>query len=159
MRLISTKTLELEEFFDSHVPDYAILSHTWADGEVSLQDWADRNNRRFKPGFQKIVKACAEAVKDGIDYMWVDTNCIDKTSSAELSEAVNSMFKWYQWSVVCYAHLEDVSHASIQDCSEPDSEFRKARWFTRGWTLQELIAPPWSNSSQTTGRRLEPRQT
>ncbi|GJN71788.1 hypothetical protein PLICBS_005856 [Purpureocillium lilacinum] len=159
MRLISTKTLELEEFFDSHVPDYAILSHTWADGEVSLQDWADRNNRRFKPGFQKIVKACAEAVKDGIDYMWVDTNCIDKTSSAELSEAVNSMFKWYQWSVVCYAHLEDVSHASIQDCSEPDSEFRKARWFTRGWTLQELIAPTvvkfFSNDWQEIGAKAD----
>ncbi|UNI22892.1 hypothetical protein JDV02_008736 [Purpureocillium takamizusanense] len=141
MRLLGTKDLELKEFFDIHVPAYAILSHTWADGEVSLQDWADKNNRRFKPGYQKIVKACAEAVKDGIDYIWIDTNCIDKTSSAELSEAINSMFKWYQRSVVCYAHLGDVSHASIQSCRKPNSEFRKARWFTRGWTLQELIAP------------------
>ncbi|KAJ6439827.1 HET domain-containing protein [Purpureocillium lavendulum] len=141
MRLIHTKNLDVEEFFDIHVPEYAILSHTWADGEVSLQDWADRNNRRFKPGFQKIVKACAEAAKDGISYIWVDTNCIDKTSSAELSEAVNSMFKWYQRSVVCYAHLEDVPHATIEDCSAEGSDFRKAKWFTRGWTLQELIAP------------------
>ena len=92
MRLINTQTLELEEFFDIHVPPYAILSHTWADGEVSLQDWDDRKNRRFKPGHQKIIAACAQAKTDGLDFLWVDTNCIDKTSSAELSEAINSMF-------------------------------------------------------------------
>ncbi|KIL87835.1 hypothetical protein FAVG1_08715 [Fusarium avenaceum] len=142
MRLINTTTLEVEEFFDVNIPEYAILSHTWGDGEVSLQDWADRKNRRFKPGFQKIMWACTQAAKDQLDYVWVDTNCIDKSSSAELSEAINSMFKWYRRSALCYVYLEDVPAMSLDECIKPDSAFRGARWFTRGWTLQELIAPP-----------------
>ncbi|RFU78492.1 het domain-containing [Trichoderma arundinaceum] len=142
MRLINTKTLDLEDFFDIYVPEYAILSHTWADGEISLQEWADRKNRRFKPGYQKIIWTCEEAIKDGLEYVWVDTNCIDKTSSAELSEAINSMFKWYRRARICYAYLEDVPHMSIAACEEQGSAFRAAKWFTRGWTLQELIAPP-----------------
>ncbi|KAM0265191.1 hypothetical protein ACHAQJ_000344 [Trichoderma viride] len=142
MRLINTKTLDLEEFFDIYVPEYAILSHTWSDGEISLQEWADRKNRRFKPGYQKITWTCEEAIKDGLEYVWVDTNCIDKTSSAELSEAINSMFKWYRRAHICYAYLEDVPHMSIEACEDRGSAFRTAKWFTRGWTLQELIAPP-----------------
>ncbi|RBR24521.1 uncharacterized protein FIESC28_02717 [Fusarium coffeatum] len=142
MRLINTTTLEVEEFFDVSIPEYAILSHTWGDGEVSLQDWADRKNRRFKPGFQKIIWACTQAVKDQLGYVWVDTNCIDKSSSAELSEAINSMFKWYRRSAVCYVYLEDVPALTFDECTMPNSAFRHARWFTRGWTLQELIAPP-----------------
>ncbi|EMT71621.1 Vegetative incompatibility protein HET-E-1 [Fusarium odoratissimum] len=142
MRLINTTTLEVEEFFDVSIPEYAILSHTWGDGEVSLQDWADRKNRRFKPGFQKIVWACAQAAKDQLSHVWVDTNCIDKSSSAELSEAINSMFRWYRRSAVCYVYLEDVPAMTLDECTKADSAFRNARWFTRGWTLQELIAPP-----------------
>ncbi|KAI8719736.1 HET domain-containing protein [Fusarium sp. LHS14.1] len=142
MRLINTTTLEIEEFFDISIPEYAILSHTWGDGEVSLQDWADRKNRRFKPGFQKIMWACTQAAKDKLDYVWVDTNCIDKSSSAELSEAINSMFKWYRRSTICYVYLEDVPAMTLDQCIEQDSVFRSARWFTRGWTLQELIASP-----------------
>ncbi|KAG9496376.1 hypothetical protein J7337_012964 [Fusarium musae] len=142
MRLINTTTLEVEEFFDVSIPEYAILSHTWGDGEVSLQDWADRKNRRFKPGFQKIVWSCTQAAKDQLTHVWVDTNCIDKSSSAELSEAINSMFRWYRRSAVCYVYLEDVPPMTLEECTEPDSAFRNARWFTRGWTLQELIAPP-----------------
>ncbi|KAK5988126.1 Vegetative incompatibility protein HET-E-1 [Cladobotryum mycophilum] len=141
MRLINTKTLELEEFFDIDVPSYAILSHTWSSGEVSLQAWADREGRRLKPGYQKIISVCAEAAKDGFDHVWVDTNCIDKTSSAELSEAINSMFAWYKKSQICYAYLEDVPFATLEECVQRDSAFRNARWFTRGWTLQELLAP------------------
>ncbi|KAH7174864.1 heterokaryon incompatibility protein-domain-containing protein [Fusarium flagelliforme] len=142
MRLINTTTLEVEEFFDVSIPEYAILSHTWGDGEVSLQDWVDRKNRRFKPGFQKIIWACTQAVKDQLGHVWVDTNCIDKSSSAELSEAINSMFKWYRRSAVCYVYLEDVPALTLDECAMPDSAFRRAKWFTRGWTLQELIAPP-----------------
>ncbi|KAG4258920.1 hypothetical protein FPRO04_11009 [Fusarium proliferatum] len=142
MRLINTTTLEVEEFFDVSIPEYAILSHTWGDGEVSLQDWADRKNRRFKPGFQKIVWACTQAAKDQLSHIWVDTNCIDKSSSAELSEAINSMFRWYRRSAVCYVYLEDAPAVTLDECTKPDSAFRNARWFTRGWTLQELIAPP-----------------
>ncbi|UKZ79887.1 hypothetical protein TrVFT333_007650 [Trichoderma virens FT-333] len=142
MRLINTQTLDLEEFFDIYVPEYAILSHTWADGEISLQEWADRKNRRFKPGYQKIIWTCEEATRDNLQYVWVDTNCIDKTSSAELSEAINSMFKWYRRARICYAYLEDVPHMSVPECEDQGSAFRTAKWFTRGWTLQELIAPP-----------------
>ncbi|SPJ86976.1 uncharacterized protein FTOL_12001 [Fusarium torulosum] len=142
MRLINTTTLEVEEFFDVSIPEYAILSHTWGDGEVSLQDWADRKNRRFKPGFQKIIWACTQAVNDQLGYVWVDTNCIYKSSSAELSEAINSMFKWYRRSAICYVYLEDAPAMTLDECTKPDSAFRNARWFTRGWTLQELIAPP-----------------
>ncbi|KIY02436.1 uncharacterized protein Z520_02575 [Fonsecaea multimorphosa CBS 102226] len=131
MRLINTDTLELEEYFGSDIPAYAILSRTWGKGEVLFQDWIDRGLREAKPGYRKITMACNYASGHGHRYLWVDTNCIDKTSSAELTEAINSMFTWYQRSTVCYAYLEDV----------PLVEFVKSRWFTRGWTLQELLAP------------------
>lgn len=87
-----------------------------------------------KPGFKKIRRTCQIALKiGGLKYAWVDTYCIDKTSSAELSEAINSMFKWYQQSAICFAFLEDW---------EPDQPtFDHCRWWRRGWTLQELIAP------------------
>lgn len=159
MRLINTQTLDLEEFFDIYVPEYAILSHTWADGEISLQEWADRKNRRFKPGYQKIIWTCEEATRDNLQYVWVDTNCIDKTSSAELSEAINSMFKWYRRARMCYAYLEDVPHMSVAECEEQGSAFRAAKWFTRGWTLQELIAPPevkfFSQNWQSIGTKAD----
>ncbi|OCK73943.1 HET-domain-containing protein [Lepidopterella palustris CBS 459.81] len=94
--------------------------------------WVEMN----KPGgLDKIRKTCRRAKADGHQYVWIDTCCIDKSSSAELSEAINSMFSWYQNSKVCYAYLEDVEASSFED-SLPSS-----RWFTRGWTLQELIAP------------------
>ncbi|KAK7940928.1 uncharacterized protein PG986_013315 [Apiospora aurea] len=86
-----------------------------------------------KAGWYKIQKSCDQALRDGWDYLWADTLCIDKSSSSELSESINSMFKWYRDSAVCYAYLSDVL---------PDGgDFEKSRWFSRGWTLQELIAP------------------
>ncbi|CEI61791.1 hypothetical protein FVEN_g2852 [Fusarium venenatum] len=134
MRLINTKTLKLEEF-QSHIPTYAILSHTWGDEEVSFVDWQDNlSDFRIKSGFDKIQKSCHQARLDGYDYLWCDTNCIDKRSSAELSEAINSMFSWYKNSSVCYAYLADVQPGDLQS-------FSSSRWFTRGWTLQELLAP------------------
>ncbi|KAL7942592.1 heterokaryon incompatibility domain-containing protein [Trichoderma barbatum] len=159
MRLINAQTLDIEEFFDLQVPEYAILSHTWADGEISFQEWADRKNRRFKPGYQKIIWTCEEAIRDGLQYVWVDTNCIDKTSSAELSEAINSMFKWYRGARICYTYLEDVPHMSVAACEDQNSVFRTAKWFTRGWTLQELIAPSeikfFSQDWQTIGTKAD----
>jgi len=88
MRLIDTKTLRIQEFLESYVPEYVILSHTWGDNEVSLQ--------QFQGGMinDKITQFCSIASRDGFNYAWVDTCCIDKTSSAELSEAINSMYKW-----------------------------------------------------------------
>jgi hypothetical protein len=117
------------------IPDYAILSHTWGDQEVSLQDMHFGSSVEEKDGYIKIKKCCSQALQDGFEYAWVDTCCIDKTSSAELTEAINSMFQWYQRATVCYAYLSDVP----TNASKP--QFAGSRWFTRGWTLQELIAP------------------
>ncbi|OHW93092.1 HET domain containing protein [Colletotrichum incanum] len=98
----------------------------------------ERNNAITKPGYGKLVKSCKQAEEDGFDYVWIDTSCIDKTSSAELSESINSMFRWYKNAAVCYAFLSDVPSDSALD---EDSPFAKSEWFTRGWTLQELVAP------------------
>lgn len=108
MWLIDTESLELKYFLGDAIPKYAILSHTWGDGEATFQDWQDLRKASQKTGFAKIKSACAQARADGFDYIWVDTNCIDKSSSAELSEAINSMFAWYKKSHVCYVYLADV---------------------------------------------------
>jgi len=134
MRLINCSTLQLEEFFGTNIPPYVILSHTWGADEVSFAAFTS-GQPLVGSGYQKIVFTCQQAIKDRIGYAWVDTCCIDKSSSAELSEAINSMFAWYQESVHCYAYLSDVLADNM------DHEFPKSRWFTRGWTLQELLAP------------------
>jgi len=140
MRLIHASSLKLEEFFDDSIPPYAILSHRWGKEEVSLQEWmsADRGAIEAKEGYNKIVRACQLALSQGYEYVWADTNCIDKTSSAELSEAINSMFHWYRASHVCYAYLGDVDKRSA---TETIHLIKQSCWFTRGWTLQELVAP------------------
>jgi len=134
MRLINCSTLKLEEFFGTNIPDYAILSHTWGDEEVSFAEFTS-GQPLVGSGYQKIIFTCQQAIKDEVGYAWVDTCCIDKSSSAELSEAINSMFAWYLDSTCCYAYLSDVSEANM------DQDFPRSRWFTRGWTLQELLAP------------------
>lgn len=143
MRLINTRTLDLCEFIDDEIPErYAILSHRWENEEVTFQDWQILSVAKAKKGFAKIDMACKQAQKHGLDYLWVDTNCIDKTSSIELSEAVNSMFSWYQRSTVCYAYLSDVESIRFDMTNESHvQQFRASEWFTRGWTLQELLAP------------------
>lgn len=138
MRLLNVNTRQLEEFFGDAIPPYAILSHTWGQEEVLLQDLT-REGHQQKQGYAKIEGCCQQAIKDDLLWIWVDTCCIDKTSSAELSEVINSMFRWYKHSRVCYAYLEDVPSGT--DIHEQESAFRKSRWFTRGWTLQELLAP------------------
>lgn len=140
MRLVNTQTLELEEFFGDRIPPYAILSHTWEDGEVTFQDWQDLHAASRKPGYLKIKGACRQARLHDLEYVWVDTNCIDKTSSSELSEAINSMFAWYRDAEVCYVYLVDVPWVDDRD-SDPLKYFRRSRWWSRGWTLQEIIAP------------------
>jgi hypothetical protein len=134
MRLLNTKELGLEEFAGDSIPLYAILSHRWGNEEITLKDIANIG-AGYGAGYRKIRRACATAAKHGLQYIWVDTCCIDKTSSAELSEAINSMYRWYQESVVCYAYLADVPSGADPECLESE-------WFNRGWTLQELIAPP-----------------
>jgi hypothetical protein len=136
MGLIHSTTLKLHEFIGSQIPQYAILSHTWGDEEVSFQELQSNiPGVREKKGFDKTKQCCRIAVEDGFEYTWVDTCCIDKTSSAELSEAINSMFRWYQRAEVCYAFLADVP--PDEDLKKEGSAFRKSRWFTRCWTLQE----------------------
>ncbi|KAI1786213.1 HET-domain-containing protein [Ganoderma leucocontextum] len=89
----------------------------------------------------KIREACAIARVSGFRYIWIDSCCIDKSSSSELSEAINSMHLWYAKAALCYAYLADVPAG--EDHRAQGSQFRKSRWFTRGWTLQELIAPAY----------------
>ncbi|KAF4869066.1 Vegetative incompatibility protein HET-E-1 [Colletotrichum siamense] len=144
MRLIDVNSFKLQEFSGSDIPPYAILSHTWGDAEVSFQEWQDLQEASRKAGYSKIYGACQQAKADGLEWLWVDTNCIDKTSSAELSEAINSMFQWYAQSQICYAYLVDVPTGTTNNESDQDAlmeRFRESRWFTRGWTLQELLAP------------------
>lgn len=141
MRLLNARTLALKTFVDD-IPPYAILSHCWEDDEVVISDLSDLEYAKTKKGFWKIEKTCGEAIKDGLDYVWVDTCCIDKSSSAELSEAINSMFAWYKNSDKCYAYLADVKYPGA---------FARSRWFTRAWTLQELLAPSSFQSKERAG--------
>ncbi|KAH7342580.1 heterokaryon incompatibility protein-domain-containing protein [Rhexocercosporidium sp. MPI-PUGE-AT-0058] len=154
MWLLDTSTLALRSFMGDDVPPYAILSHTWGAEEVSLQDILSLQNPvnqtfdfrgaraqslvlaiKDRAGYVKIERCCAQALTDGYKYAWVDTCCIDKTNSSELSEAINSMFRWYQNAAACYAFLDDIKPGSDLD------RLGDSRWFARGWTLQELIAP------------------
>lgn len=182
MRLlnVNAQKLELVEFFGDQIPPYAILSHTWGEEEVTFQD-LQSGQYEHKLGYRKIRLTCRQARLDGLIWCWVDTCCIDKSSSAELSEAINSMFNWYARAQVCYAYLADVrcnmcpTSGSIAElfteldpasgivnsnstatnttllescqlrsrvpCANQNLAFSKSRWFQRGWTLQELIAP------------------
>lgn len=149
MRLLDAKTLDFVEFVrEDETPKYAILSHTWEDDEVTFKDMRKyRPQAESKKGFRKIKHCADQAVKDGLGYFWIDTCCIDKSSSAELSEAINSMFRWYRNSEICYAFLSDIPFYPVGPHPDHEIELRqleeipKSRWFTRGWTLQELIAP------------------
>ena len=148
MRFINTKTIQLEEFFGDQIPDYAILSHTWVapKDEVTFQDMSS-GQYEHKLGFTKIQYLCQQASGDHLSWAWCDTCCINKDSSAELSEAINSMFQWYQNAKFCYAYVSDVPSSGPDDNnlgilrSSVSEQFQKSRWFRRGWTLQELLAP------------------
>ncbi|KAK3301757.1 heterokaryon incompatibility protein-domain-containing protein [Chaetomium strumarium] len=200
MRLLNTRTLTLAEFHGgASTPPYAILSHTWEDeGEVTFQDINAVPHEelvlRKGKGFGKIQQTCSLACARGIEWAWVDTCCIDKTSSSELTEAINSMFRWYQRAQACFAYLADLEPSSTRENGDSEghqdedgaaarggtmadheseitendrdergsdtgdggvhlslgkddhpaqqvARFAHCRWFTRGWTLQELIAP------------------
>jgi hypothetical protein len=140
MRLINVRTMALEEFFGDQIPPYAILSHTWGPSheEVQFKDM-ESGRANEKPGYRKIDYLCQEATKDLLYWAWCDTCCIDKSSSAELSESINSMYQWYQGAAICYAYLSDVLTTDAHP--ENKRHIQQSRWFTRGWTLQELLAP------------------
>ncbi|KAL1874461.1 hypothetical protein Daus18300_003479 [Diaporthe australafricana] len=131
-------------------PPYAILSHTWGPDceEVTFQD-INQGKEKKKVGFAKLQFCGEQAAKDGLRYFWVDTCCIDKSSSAELSESINSMFRYYKQASKCYVYLADV----------PKTSFEKSRWWTRGWTLQELVAPPEVDFFSSTKQKLGTKST
>jgi ankyrin repeat protein len=140
-------TFSLVERTGNLIPPYAILSHTWGSSkdEVTYHDVCT-NTGKEKIGYNKLVFCAQQAVKDDLRYFWVDTCCIDKTSSAELAEAITSMFRWYNASNRCYVYMTDVSAGKRKaDYENYDSTWepvlRSSKWFTRGWTLQELLAP------------------
>ena len=108
MRLLNVHRLELKTFGHRQAPPYAILSHTWGNDEVDYQTLIAKPDVKSGQGWSNILGTCKQAIQDNYDWVWIDTCNIDKSSSAELSEAINSMFAWYQRSSVCYAFFEDV---------------------------------------------------
>ena len=157
LRLLQRKSngeIVFRESTGGDVPAYAILSHTWGKEEVlheDIQVGADMS----KTGWRKIQFCAKQAAADGLEYFWVDTCCIDKRNAVELGAAINSMFLWYQSAARCYVYLPDVSKPGGADDQRAWEEaFRKSRWFTRGWTLQELIAPRLVEFFSSEGDRL-----
>ncbi|KXJ85697.1 heterokaryon incompatibility protein-domain-containing protein, partial [Microdochium bolleyi] len=129
--------------YSNDVPPYGILSHMWGDDEIDYQD-IQNNTAHAKKGFNKLMFCWRQAHEDGLAHFWVDTCCIDRTSSSELSEAINSMFRWYQNAAQCYVYLSDVSLKGSTEgggAVSQASALAASRWFTRTWTLVELIAP------------------
>ncbi|KAL1607885.1 hypothetical protein SLS60_002823 [Paraconiothyrium brasiliense] len=132
MRLINCVSLILEDFLENP-PPYAILSHRWLDtSDEPTYQMMEARTASVRKGFEKIASASHQALREGLVYLWVDTVCIDKTNHVELSTSINSMYRYYERAKICYAYLNDVLTLS---------DFGKSAWFTRGWTLQELLAP------------------
>ncbi|KAF2730287.1 HET-domain-containing protein, partial [Polyplosphaeria fusca] len=162
IRLLQRKpdgAIVFREPISDHVPAYAILSHTWGKEEVTLQDVETNvatSKTVSKAGWAKIQFCADQAAADGLQYFWVDTCCIDKKNAVELGAAINSMFRWYQNATRCYVYLSDVSKSDNGTGGESawEEAFRTSRWFTRGWTLQELIAPRLVDFFSIEGQRL-----
>jgi hypothetical protein len=162
MRLLkrsSNGDIELISFIDNNLPPYAILSHTWTvEQEVMYHELVEGTGKN-KTGYTKILFCVNRAAQDGIQYSWVDTCCIDRRNMTELGTAINSMFRWYQSAAKCYVLLSDVT--LLQNTPNPrlhrtmwEEAFRHSRWFTRGWTLQELLAPAIVEFFSKEGRLL-----
>jgi Heterokaryon incompatibility protein (HET) len=152
----------LIEFATHKLPEYAILSHTWGPDaeEVSFKDIVEKKDEG-KAGYNKL-KFCAEqAAGDGLRYFWIDTCCIDKSNGPEIGEAIRSMFRWYAGAARCYVYLSDVPNPK-EPTSTVESAFANSRWFTRGWTLQELIASKsvefFSNNRESLGSKTSRMQ-
>ena len=165
MRLLKRKSdddFELVTFDTDDLPSYAILSHTWDDGEVTYDELVAGTGKN-KAGYVKIRFCEERAAEDGLQYFWVDTCCINKSIRQELDTAINSMFRWYHRAKKCYVYLSDVQiPEEVMDVQSFritwEDAFRRSRWFTRGWTLQELLAPPmvefFSKGSKRLGSKI-----
>ncbi|KAI0142107.1 ankyrin repeat-containing domain protein [Pestalotiopsis sp. NC0098] len=159
LRLEEGDNVSLTDNLTHDIPPYAILSHTWgARGEEVIFQDIQNNDFQQKPGYGKILFCGRQAQLDGLDYFWVDTCCIDKTSSAELAESINSMYRWYENAQKCYVYLSDMTVNLDRNTPPLLSSwlhgFRNTRWFTRGWTLQELLAPPVVEFFSSNGQKL-----
>jgi hypothetical protein len=148
---------------DDTIPPYAILSHTWVDSqEVTFHDMLEKNGKS-KTGYSKIQFCAQQAKRDGLNYFWVDTCCIDKANHSELSEAIISMFRWYKNAKRCYVYLSDVAGNVCEGNGDPhhrlELAIKESRWFTRGWTLQELLAPGSVEFFSKDGQRLGDKQS
>ncbi|KAK7461859.1 hypothetical protein VKT23_008289 [Stygiomarasmius scandens] len=157
-RLINTYTYELVDFAnEKSVPEYAIISHRWREGEeVGFAEFTTRALDKNKPnacpsGYTKIMKACEQARRDEISWIWIDTSCIDQDNHEDVARSIKSMYAYYRNARVCYAWLHDVS-ASLTPSTTWNvveginsgglkAEVEESEWFSRGWTLQELLAP------------------
>ena len=168
MRLLNTDDLTFRDFLGEHTEPYAILSHCWSctpgQDEPTYQQVIANTVDHDSYGWKKVEKCCAIARERGLQWAWIDTVCIDKTSSAELSEAINSMYAWYQGSVECYVLLDDIDgspslQARTAARQQFEQTFQRSRWFTRGWTLQELLAPSsvlfYDKDGYLVGSRIE----
>lgn len=142
MHLLRVKDgeIELTEVEEENAnKSYAILSHTWLkpSDEVTFKDLT-RGDFKRKPGYRKLQFCARQAEKDGFEYVWIDTCCIDKSSSELLRQAITNMFSWYRDARKCYAFLTDVSVESLSDVEGQQGswelQFRRSRWFTRGWS-------------------------
>lgn len=147
MRLLHLDALGrliLTDFRGKPIPPYAILLHRWSDSEILIEDISNGNYKEKEEGYEKLQFCVEQAARDGLQYSWIDTCCIDRWDNNERSKAINSMFQWYRNAARCYVFLSHVSVSSATEASQRSSleaSFRESDWFTRGWTLQELIAP------------------
>ncbi|KAF2626414.1 kinesin light chain 1 [Macroventuria anomochaeta] len=162
LKRLQSGGFELVSLSNDDPPRYAILSHTWTEGQEVTYNELVAGTSKDKTGYDKIRFCGDRAAADGFDYFWVDTCCIDKSTSDELSTAINSMFRWYQRASKCYVHLSDVFVPDEISDAEAfplawQEAFRRSRWFTRGWTLQELLAPASVEFFCKQGKRLGSR--
>ena len=149
---------------ENEIPPYAILSHTWQeDQEVTFDEFSNYESKS-KAGYNKLRFCAQQAKRDGLEYLWVDTCCINKADAIEVQCAINSMFRWYQKAAQCYVYLTDVSTKKREAGNETfeytwEPAFRRSRWFTRGWTLQELLAPYTVTFFSKEGNQLGDKKT
>jgi tetratricopeptide (TPR) repeat protein len=149
--------LVLTNFRGKSIPPYAILSHRWSDSEILIEDILNKTYKKKEEGYRKLQFCAERAVQDELQYFWIDTCCIDRWNNNERSKAINSMFRWYKNATRCYVFLPDVSvSTAIEPVQRSDWEasFRASAWFTRGWTLQELIAPATVEFFSREGHRI-----
>lgn len=162
LKLDNEGTLSLTKELEVNVPPYAILSHTWGDDkdEVNFDDL--HKSFQNKAGYAKIRFCGERAKRDNLEYFWVDTCCFNKADHTECTYAINSMFRWYRDAAKCYVYLSDVSVSGGGE-DHPEwtwkSAFRNSRWFTRGWTLQELLAPASIEFFSREGEHLGNKKT